>query len=80
MYVDDLLKSSPDAEEAIETLSNVISMCSAGGFHLTKFISNSAEVQNSFLESDRAREVKPYHLESQEMVVERALGVSCHRE
>ena len=36
-YVDDLLKSTPTAEAAVELIPKVIKMCAAGGFRLTKF-------------------------------------------
>ena len=39
-YVDDLLKSTKGAEEAVSLIKNVVQMCAAGGFRLTKFISN----------------------------------------
>ena len=42
-YVDDLLKSSKDVESATELVKDVMDMCKAGGFHLTKFISNNKE-------------------------------------
>ena len=40
-YVADLLKSSKDVESAKEIVKNVMNMCKAGVFQLTKFISNS---------------------------------------
>ena len=39
-YVDDLLKSTKGVEEAVSLIKNVVQMCAAGGFRLTKFISN----------------------------------------
>ena len=36
-YVDDLLKSTPTTEAAVELIPKVTKMCAAGGFRLTKF-------------------------------------------
>ena len=46
-YVDDMLKSSPDAETAIDLISRVRGLCAAGGFNLTKFVSNNVEVMQA---------------------------------
>ena len=40
-YVDDILKSVASVPEAITLVKNVRGMCRAGGFRLTKFVSNS---------------------------------------
>ena len=40
-YVDDLLKSLKDVESAKELLKDIMNMCKAVGFQLTKFISSS---------------------------------------
>ena len=39
-YVDDLLKSVETEESAVRLIRDVKAMCQAGGFNLTKFISN----------------------------------------
>ena len=49
-YVDDLLKSTKGAEEAVSMFKNVVQMCAAGGFKLTKFISNHPDVLSAMLE------------------------------
>ena len=49
-YVDDMLKSSPDVETAIDLISRVRRLCAAGGFDLTKFVSNKVEVMQAMLE------------------------------
>ena len=46
-YVDDMLKSSPDVETAIDLISRVRGLCAAGGFNLTKFVSNHVEVMQA---------------------------------
>ena len=49
------------------------SLLAKGGFHLTKWISNSREVIESVPESDGARSVKELDLDS--LPIERALGI-----
>ena len=44
VYVDDLLKSSKNVESAKEFVKDVMNMCKAGEFHLTKFILNNKEL------------------------------------
>ena len=44
LYVDDMLKSVANVPEAITLVKNLRLMCMAGGFRLTKFVSNSAEL------------------------------------
>ena len=39
-YVDDLLKSTPNAQSAISLIKAVTKMCNVGGFKLGKFNSN----------------------------------------
>ena len=64
-YVDDLLKSFKYVESAKELVKDVINMFEAGGFHLTKFISNSKELLLSILESQRRIGVKDQYLSGQ---------------
>ncbi|EDO31920.1 predicted protein [Nematostella vectensis] len=40
-YMDDLVKSVPTKDEAIQIAKQLINLLSRGGFHLTKFMSNS---------------------------------------
>ena len=74
-YVDDLLKSTPDAQSAISLIKAVTEMCKAGGFKLVKFISNSTVVLKSLEEDQRRKGVKDADLRSGELPAERALGV-----
>ena len=46
-YVDNLLKSTPDALSPISLIKAVTKMCKAGGFKLGKFISNKTVVLKS---------------------------------
>ena len=61
--VDFLLKSLKDVESAKELVKDVMSMLSkAGGFHLTKFISNGKKLLLSIPESARRISVKDQDL------------------
>ena len=75
-YVDDLLKSQVDVRSAVELLKDVKDMCRAGGFNLTKFISSSREVLEQLPTEDKSKDIKDLTLKSQELPIERALGVS----
>ena len=50
-------------------------MCNAGGFKLTKFVSNSNDVMMALPESLRKNGIKNTELIAEEDTVERALGV-----
>ena len=61
-YVDDLLKSTPDAQSAISLVKTVTKMCKAGGFNkLGKFIRNNTVVLKSLPENQRRKGVKDAH-------------------
>ena len=47
-YVDDLLKSFPTVNEAVNGIKQLQELSSRGGFKLTKFISNKQELIKSF--------------------------------
>ena len=51
-HVDDLLKSVSNVATAIRLLNDVIEMCAADGFRLTKIISNRIEVLQSTGETE----------------------------
>ena len=74
-YVDDMLKSVPTDEKAIEVVQGTKAMCKKGGFKLTKFVSNSRKVLQSVPEEDREKEIKGLDLGQDKLPVERALGV-----
>ena len=66
-YVDDLLKSVKDEEIAITLMKDMKALCAEGGFHLTKFVSNSKHVLLSTPEGVEERtfmirnlDLKPY--------------------
>ena len=74
-YVNDLLKSTPDAQSAVSLIKEVTKICKAVAFKLGKFISNNTVVLKSLLEDQRKKGVKDADLSSGELPVERALGV-----
>lgn len=41
LYMDDLLKSVPTVQEAVQLIADVKSVCQRGGFHLSKWATNS---------------------------------------
>ena len=79
-YVDDCLKSVLTVEEAIQLIQNVKGMCAAGGFNLTKFISNNKEVLQSIPDADRKKGVKDCDLSKGTLPTDRALGVMWNTE
>ncbi|KAK3753087.1 hypothetical protein QZH41_001789 [Actinostola sp. cb2023] len=52
-YVDDCLKSLPNAQEAISHSRDLCQLLRKGGFRLTKWISNNREVLNTIPEAER---------------------------
>ena len=53
-YVDDLCKSFSTAEEAVEVIKQLCTLLKSGGFHLTKFVSNSRSFLETVLENKPA--------------------------
>lgn len=74
-YVDDCLKSVATEEQAVILASDIRVLCNRGGFHLTKWTSNSRTVLSSIPEEERATDVKVLDLESGLLPMERALGI-----
>ena len=74
-YVDDMSKSVPTDEKAIEVVQGTKAMCKKGRFKLTKFVSNSRKVLQSVPEEDLAKKIKSLDLGKDKLPVERALGV-----
>ena len=72
-YVDDCLKSVPSETKGIGLVKKLGSLLSKGGFHLTKWISNSCKVIDSIVLSERARSVKDFLLD--QLLIERAFEV-----
>ena len=73
-YVDDLLKSVEEETKACSLWSRIEAMCKAGGFNLTKVVSNSEKLISSIPVDKRAQSMQIFEL-VEKMPLERALGV-----
>ena len=73
-YVDDLTTSVSDDADAIELIPNIVGMCEAAGFNLTKMMSSSPAVVEVIPVEKRSEALKDYCL-SKSSLVERPLGV-----
>ncbi|XP_072030174.1 uncharacterized protein [Amphiura filiformis] len=78
-YVDDLLTSVPTEEKAVKLSQDLRTICSKGGFHLTKWASNHQNVMNAIPEEERSPTTKNLDLESQKMS-HKTLGMWWHVE
>lgn len=74
-YVDDCLKSLETEEQAVELMRELTCVCHKGGFHLTKWVSNSRTVLAHVPTGDRATEIKELDLDKDKLPTERALGL-----
>jgi hypothetical protein len=74
-YVDDFLKSVPSVDEAVKVVKEVAALLRTGGFRLTKWISNDAEVMSSIPARERSAKMPLYVDLTDEGVTERALGL-----
>ena len=77
-YVDDCLRSLATTEEAKSLIQQLSVLLPKGGFHLTKFISNSREVMADIPESERAKSVK--NLDLEKLPMDRALDMQWNVE
>ena len=75
VWVDNLLKSFRDVTITIDVTQDVVAMCGAGGFKLTKFHSNSQEVIASIPDENRSKSLKNLDLSSNPNSTERLLGM-----
>ena len=74
-YVDDCLKSVTGEGKAVCLVGQLCELLSKGGFHLTKWISNSKNVLNSVPEAERSPSVKDLNFDQNAVLTERALDV-----
>ena len=72
-YVDDVLKSAPTKECAINLATKLVELLAEGGFHLSKFTANCREVLSSINIEDRADPKLDMDLDR--LPIGRALGV-----
>ena len=77
-HVDDCLKTVTDEDSAVSLVPKLGQLLSNGGFHLTKWVSNSPKVLATIPESERAKSVKDLQLGV--MPSQRALGVKWNLE
>lgn len=68
-YVDDVLKSTEDQKEALETTHD-LSLCGKGVFKLNKRVSNSRTQLLSMPEENRSKEIKDVDFEQDILPVE----------
>ncbi len=73
--MDDCLKSVATEDKAVALVRELMTLCASGGFHLTKWVSNSRALLGSIPDHKRAAKVKDLVLEHVELPVERALGM-----
>lgn len=74
-YVDDCLKSLPSKEEAVQMVQDLANMLQKGGFHLSKWITNSRTVLASIAEEKRSKTTRDLDLDKDNLPMERALGL-----
>ena len=73
-YVNDLLKSVEQEDQASSLLPRIQGMCEEGGFNLTKVVSNSERLMSCVAIEKRAQSMQEYEL-LKKLPIERALGV-----
>ncbi|XP_069129352.1 uncharacterized protein [Argopecten irradians] len=74
MHVDDCLTSACIEKKAVSLVEDITKICKAGGFRITKWLSNNSDVIDSIPEEERTTVTKLWSLDS-EPPIERALGV-----
>lgn len=74
-YVDDCLVATASEKEAVRLFHDLVSLCSKGGFKLTKWMSNRRAVLDAIPEEQRAKDMKDLDLNYDVLPVERVLGV-----
>ena len=74
-YVDDMLQSFSSESEAVAVSTETKETLQAGGFNLTKWLSNSRQVIQSMPKDDRAKEIKDLDLGSDTLPSGKVLGV-----
>ncbi|CAG2211230.1 unnamed protein product [Mytilus edulis] len=77
IYVDDCLVSTESDEKAISLVDGVRSLCTKGGFNMTKWTSTSSTVVKSIPDKSRTKNTNQLDFEN-ESSIERALGVSWY--
>ena len=73
-YVDDFVKSVNDEAQAVKLVVGIKKILAEGGFHFTKWLSNSRRVLEAVPAEDGAKVAKDLELNS-DSVMQRTLGV-----
>ena len=71
-----MLTSSRGIDETVDLIQQIRNICRAGGFNLTKLVSNKIEVMASIPQEHCRKNINIKELESGEVQKERALGVA----
>lgn len=74
-YVDDCLKSTASEEDTIQIVKDLTALCNKGGFNLQKWVTNGRSVLMSIPGDIRATEMKELDLDTDQLPMERALGL-----
>ncbi|XP_064116597.1 uncharacterized protein LOC135222441 [Macrobrachium nipponense] len=74
-YVDDCLKSVPNANEASSLIAELTAACGGCGFKLCKYTSNDVSVINTIPADDRSKELKTRDINYDPLPTEHALGI-----
>ena len=64
-YVDDLLKSCANVEEAKNLISQLNPLLESGGFHLTKFVASKQDILTFVPDLDRALKEKDVYIQGE---------------
>jgi hypothetical protein len=79
-YVDDGITSLTSVDQAIKLVNEARELCSEGGLHLHKFMSNSRLVLEKIPLNERATEMQKIDLNEVELTIERILGLQWNAE
>ncbi|XP_076853974.1 uncharacterized protein LOC143509288 [Brachyhypopomus gauderio] len=74
-YMDDCLTSVSSEAKARKMVSELTAACAKGGFHLSKWTSNSSEVLASIPDAQRSKTTRGLDLDQKANAVETALGL-----
>ena len=74
-YVDDALVATENASDAAKVAQELQELCMRGGFNMTKFTSNSAEVLKQIPVAHRGKNARSLDLDRDELSPEKALGM-----
>lgn len=74
-YVDDCLKSIALERDAIQIAKDLTALCGKGRFSLRKWVINSRSVLTSIPSNIRATEMRELDLDTDQLPIERALGL-----